>query len=89
MFRRNYPIMFGLGTKIVTSYHHPSFKTGLMVAICDSKKTFKEKGVPISDNDFKEAYNGILKELYFDKPDTLRKFIAQLQTSLDEWEKSE
>lgn len=85
MFKRNYPILFGLGTKIVTSYHHPTFKTGLMIAIIDSKKKFEKTGQPISDKEFREAYNGILKELYFDKPETLNKFINQLQTCLDEW----
>lgn len=84
MFEINNPIMFGNGTTLVTSYYYPTFKTGLMIAIADSKKKFEKTG-QISDKEFREAYNGILKELYFDKPETLDKFINQLQTCLDEW----
>ena len=29
MLKRQYPIMMGLGTKILTAYHHPNFKNGL------------------------------------------------------------
>ncbi len=75
--------MFGLGNKIVTSYHHPNFKMGLMIAICDSKKELEER--PLSEEDFREAYNGIIKEIYFDKPETLKRFIDQLNDSYDKW----
>ena len=40
MLNKQYPIMMGLGTKILTAYHHPNFKHGLKFAILDSKKRF-------------------------------------------------
>jgi len=85
MIFRRYPIMMGLGTKILTAYHHPSFKTGLMVAILDSKKRH-EKGTELSDEDFKKSASTIRCEMYFPEVEDLNRYIGNLVLLRNKWQ---
>ena len=68
MLRRKYPIMMGLGTKILTAYHHPNFKNGLMFAILDSKKKFP-RGHNVSNDELKQSMSTVRAEIYFSDMD--------------------
>ena len=83
MFKR-YPIMMGLGTKILTAYHHPSFKHGLMVAILDSKETH-EKGTQLTDEEFKRSASTIRCEMFFGDIEDLDRYIDNLELLRNQW----
>lgn len=84
MLKRQYPIMMGLGTKILTAYHHPSFKSGVMVAILDSKTKFPI-GHKLSNEEFKQSMPSVRAEIYFSDIDCLDRFIENLKYLRDEW----
>lgn len=86
MFKRQYPIMMGLGTKILTAYHHPNFKNGLMFAILDSKKKFP-RGHNVSNDELKQSMSTVRAEIYFSEIDTLDGFIKHLEYERDLWAK--
>ena len=81
-----YPIMMGLGTKILTAYHHPTFKNGLMVAILNSKKRHPV-GKKLNDEEYKTSVSSVMCEIHFDKIGTLDRYIENLQYIRDQWEK--
>lgn len=86
MFKRQYPIMMGLGTKILTAYHHPNFKNGLMFAILDSKRKFP-RGHNVSNDELKQSMSTVRAEIYFSDIDTLDGFIKHLKYERDLWAK--
>lgn len=86
MLKRQYPIMMGLGTKILTAYHHPNFKNGLMFAILDSKKKFP-RGHNVSNDELKQSMSTVRAEIYFSDIDTLDGFIKHLKYERDLWAK--
>ena len=86
MLKRQYPIMMGLGTKILTAYHHPNFKNGLMFAILDSKKKFP-RGHNVSNDELKQSMSAVRAEIYFSDIDTLDGFIKHLKHERDLWAK--
>ena len=79
-----YPIMMGLGTKILTAYHHPSFKHGLMIAILDSKEKLPI-GMQLTDATFKRCASKVRCEMFFTEKETLDRYIADLQWLSDQW----
>lgn len=86
MLNKQYPIMIGLGTKILTAYHHPNFKHGLMFAILDSKKKFPA-GHDMNNEELKQSMSTVRAEIYFSDIDALDRFIENLQYERDLWEK--
>lgn len=86
MLKRQYPIMMGLGTKILTAYHHPNFKNGLMFAILDSKKKIP-RSHNVSNDELKQSMSTVRAEIYFSDIDTLDEFIKSLKYERDLWAK--
>lgn len=86
MLKRQYPIMMGLGTKILTAYHHPNFKNGLMFAILDSKKKFP-RSHNVSNDELKQSMSTVRAEIYFSDIGTLDEFIKNLKYERDLWAK--
>lgn len=84
MLKRQYPIMMGLGTKILTAYHHPNFKSGLMVAILDSKTKFPI-GHKVSKEELKQSMSSVRAEIYFSDIECLDRFIENLKYLRDKW----
>lgn len=86
MLNKQYHIMIGLGTKILTAYYHHNFKHGLKFAILDSKKRFPT-GHDMNNEELKQSMSTVRAEIYFRYIDALDRFIENLQYERDLWEK--
>lgn len=84
--RLMYPIIMGLGTNIMTAYHHPSFKSGLMICIVESKEKHTP-GTELSMEEFVKCKGKIRCEMYFTKKEVLERYIHALERLKEQWDK--